>query len=214
MMTEPDVALTDYGLAIESGVFAWLLINRGSGRGGPLGRWFVLFFQTTAAASLAGGTVHGFPLDQKTLAARMLWPATLIAIGGAALAAWAIGAYIQFPADGARWISRAAMLEFAIYAGAVMLGSQAFSVAVLNYLPAATFLLFAFALAYMRQRDRGFILGAAAMLLTFVAAGVQLAGIGLHPRYFTHNALYHLIQGVSLVMMFASARRLTGLRPC
>lgn len=213
MMTEPDVALTDYGLAIESGVLAWL-IRRGSNPDQRLGRWFVLFFSATSGASLAGGTVHGFCLDPTTTGARILWPVALIAVGGVALAAWGIGAHLQLSADGARWVSRVAALEFAIYAGAVMFGMGTFTVAVLNYLPATTFLLCIFALAYVRLRERAALLGAAGMLLTLVAAGVQQAGVGLHPRYLTHNAFYHLIQAVSLCMVFASARQFVRRRPC
>ncbi len=39
-----------------------------------------------------------------------------------------------------------------------------------------------------------------------VAAGVQQLGIALHPVYFDHNALYHLIQAVAVLMLFLSAR--------
>ena len=63
-MTEAAVALTDFGLALEAGAFAWL-INRGrTGRGGScnqaLSRWFVLFFCAATTASITGGAVHGF----------------------------------------------------------------------------------------------------------------------------------------------------------
>lgn len=213
MITEPDVTLTDYGLALEAALFAWF-VRRGSDPGRPLGRWFVLFFGATSMASLAGGTVHGFFLDPATTGAGILWPATLIAIGGAALAAWGIGAQIQLPPKSARWVSRAAILEFAVYTGVVVFGAQTFAVAILNYLPPAIFLLVAFVLAYVRTGDRATLLGAAGMLLTFVAAGGQQARIALHPRYFTHNAVYHLIQGVALVMVFGSARGFVRRQPC
>ena len=213
MISEPDVTLTDYGLAIEAVVFAWLLRRR-SDPEQPLGRWFVLFFASTSAASLAGGTVHGFFLDPTSTGARILWPAALIAIGGTALAAWGIGAYIQFSAKVALWISRAATLAFASYAGVVMFGTQTFTVAILNYLPPAIFLLVVFVLAHARVGDRTALVGAAGMLLTFVAAASQQARLALHPHYFTHNAVYHLIQGVALVMVFTSARGFVGRRPC
>ncbi len=51
------------------------------------------------------------------------------------------------------------------------------------------------------------------LLLTFVAAYVQQAKIGLNPQYFNHNALYHLIQAVALGMFFLSARQLTKAAP-
>jgi hypothetical protein len=42
----------------------------------------------------------------------------------------------------------------------------------------------------------------------FVAAGIQQGGIGLHPVYFNHNALYHLVQGIALALIFLAARGL------
>jgi len=205
VIAEPDVTLTDYGLALESGLFAWLLW-RGRGSEQPLREWFMLFFSATSIASLTGGTVHGFFLDQETAASNILWLVTLIAIGFAALAAWGIGAQILLSQKAARWIARAAIFEFAVYASVVLFGSQAFAVAIINYLPPAVFLLVAFMLTYARTRNRSALLGAGGMLLTFVAAGAQQIGIALHPRYFTHNAVYHLIQGFSLLMVFGCAR--------
>jgi hypothetical protein len=181
MITDPDVTLTDYGLAIESGVFAWL-IRRGSSPKQPLHRWFVLLFSATSVASFTGGTVHGFFLDPTTAGARILWPVALIAVGGTALAAWGIGAHMQFSEDAARWVSRAAALGFAVYTGVVLLGSQRFVIAVINYLPAMAFLLFAFVVAYRRLGER--------------------------------VVLYHIIQGVSLFLVFATARRIVGRGAC
>jgi hypothetical protein len=83
MMTEPDVALTDYGLAIECALFSYLLYRRGGQQ--PLRGWFVLFFASTGLAAFTGGTVHGFFLDVETKGYAILWPLTLVAIGITAL---------------------------------------------------------------------------------------------------------------------------------
>jgi len=205
VIAEPDVTITDYGLALESGFFAWLLWRERNSEQ-PLREWFVLFFCATSIASLTGGTVHGFFFDQETTTYNILWSITLIAIGCAALAAWNIGARILLSQKATRWISRAAIMELAVFVSMVFLGSQAFAVAIINYLPPAIFLLMAFLLTYVRTRNRAALIGAGGMLLTFVAAGAQQIGIALHPRYLTHNAVYHVIQGLSLLMMFGCAR--------
>lgn len=204
-MTEPDVTLTDYGLAIECAVFAYLLSRQPTERK-DLRSWFVVFFGATGAATLAGGTVHGFFLDERTLGAVILWPATLLAIGMAPLAAWGIAATIQFRHPVARWFVIAAGAVFAGYAGTVLFVSQAFAVAVVNYLPAALFLALVFGLAYRRTRARAVLLGLIGLALTFMASAVQQTGIALHPVYFNHNALYHVIQGAALFLIFWSAR--------
>jgi hypothetical protein len=44
--------------------------------------------------------------------------------------------------------------------------------------------------------------------LSFVAAAVQQTETSLHPLYFNHNALYHLIQAFALLLIFLAARGL------
>ena len=205
MITELDVALTDYGLALECVLFTYLLIRRRDGQR-SLQTWFALFFGSLSAAALTGGTMHGFFLESQTAGKSILWSATLLAIGVTALSAWVIGGLIQFPEAVAHRILILALVEFAGYCAVVLLITQVFWVAVVNYLPAACFLFLIFSLAYQRMRERPISVGLAGLALTFVAAGARKHGIALHPVYFNHNALYHLIQAVALFMIFWAAR--------
>ncbi len=197
-MTEPDVALTDYALALECTVFAYLLQRKEH----------ALFFGSAAVASLAGGTVHGFFLDDRTLGNAVLWRITLIAIGVTAASAWAIGARVLFPGPTARRISIAAAAAFAAYCVVTVFITQEFRAAVVFYLPAVMFLLVALSVAYARARERGILVAVAGLGLMFIAAAVQQAKIALHPRYFNHNALYHLIQALALWLLFLGLRSL------
>ena len=58
-MTEPAVTLTDYALAVECAVIVFVLA-RLDARDRKLFFWFVVFFASIGAASVFGGTVHGF----------------------------------------------------------------------------------------------------------------------------------------------------------
>jgi hypothetical protein len=209
MITEPDVTITDYGLAIECAVFAYLL-SRQTDRGHPLKTWLTVFFGSIALASFTGGTVHGFFLNEKTAGYAILWPATLIAIGVTALMAWTIAASILLSPKMARWISAAAAVGFALYALAVLFLIQEFWIAIAVYLSSVIFLLVALSLAYLRTQDKKLLIGVLGLGLTFVAALVQQAQISLDPIYFNHNAFYHLIQGIALFMIFWAARFLTA----
>ena len=211
MLTEPDVALTDYVLAIECAVFACLIYYKGE-PGRRLRTWFGLFFGSIGLASFAGGTVHGFFLDQGTIGYAILWPATLITIGLTAFAVWAIGANLLFSPKIARRISAVAALEFVAYCLAVLLVTQEFWIAVGTYLPAVIFLLIVLLLLYRRTRDRDFRIGIMGLALTLLAAVIQQAGISLHPAYFNHNALYHVIQAAALFMIFRLSWFLTVTR--
>lgn len=204
MITEPDVTLTDYGLAIECAMFAYVLY-RAERPTHALRRWFVVFFVMGSAAALAGGTVHGFFHDRNTVGGRFLWSFTLLAIGGSALAAWAVGTRFITTQTLQRLVMSGAVVTSVAYVFVVVRITSSFLVAVVNYLPALIFLTGTFVVLYARVRTPEVLCGVAGLLLMFVAAGIQWGGVALHPVYFNHNALYHVVQGVALALFFKAA---------
>jgi len=150
-MTEPDVALTDYGIALECAILAWL-VRGGEGRRSVL-RWATLFFASIGVAALIGGIVHGFLLHTRPGPAMVLWLATLLAVGVTALSAWGVGAASHFAPVAARWIMLAAVLDFLAYAVIVVGIIPSFTVAVLNSLAAVLFLLAVLRLAHQRRPE-------------------------------------------------------------
>jgi len=42
-----------------------------------------------------------------------------------------------------------------------------------------------------------------------LASYLQQRGVGLHPIYFNHNALYHALQAVALLLIFVARRLAT-----
>ena len=208
-MTEPDVALTDFALALESGVFAAVLWRSRGLTGGRV-PWLLLYFAMAGVASLCGGLVHGFFLDQNTMGNAILWPTTLLAIGLNAVAAFVIGAQLLFLPSVVRIISIVAGLAFAAYAGVVLMGADLFRAAVWMAAPATLFLFCALLFEAWRGRRPGAIFAAAGLALTAAAILVQQRGIGIHPRYFNHNAAAHCVQAVALALFFAGSLRLLG----
>ncbi len=209
-MTEPDVVLTDYGLAIECAIFAWLIATRQ-----PRGRirtWALVFFLSVGLGAIAGGTVHGFFLDPASTGQRALWPTALIALGVTALSMWMIAARLGCSPPVGRAIGWAAWLVFVAYTLIVCLGSQLFMVAVINYLLAGVFLI---AVLWRIWRAHGSAArdGIAGLLLTFVGSIVQQSRVGIDPRYFNHNAVYHVIEAVALYLMFRMLRGVDKLSP-
>jgi len=204
-LMEPDVVLTDYGLAIECMVLAGLIYAYGA-QGNALRFRFIAFFIALGVAALIGGTFHGFFGNQSPLGLTVLWPATLVAIGMAALALWSIGATLIFSERVANWVLWGALFAFGVYVLLILFSSRAFWIAIINYIPAAIFLFVALLVMYSRNGMRYLLVGVGGIVLTFIAATVQYTGISIHPRYFNHNALYHLIQAVALFLIYWTAR--------
>lgn len=202
-MTEPDVTLTDFGLALECAIFA-LLVTRTSRP--PMRRWWVIFFGSIGVGALCGGLVHGYFSDESTAAWAITWRAALLAIGATSVAAWSLGAYLQQGDRLGAAVRRAAVWTFVIYAIIVLTVSTSFFVAVLMYLPATLFMLVAIVDAYRRSPTRAEAYGIAGLVLTLVAAAIQQLRIPIHPDYFNHNALYHVVQAIALFLIFIAAR--------
>lgn len=209
-MTQPDVALTDYALTIECSIFAYLLIP--GRKSSPLAFWYIVFFLSLALASAFGGTVHGFYEEARSTGQQILWPLTMVSIGATAFSGATIGALLQFQRSAARAISGFAALVFLLYCILVLFVADAFVIAMIDYLPVALFLSLAFLLAYRSTKRPAFMFGFAGMCVTLAAAVVQQARLGLHPRYFNHNAVYHVLQGIGLFMLFITARDSTALK--
>lgn len=211
-LTEPAVSLTDYALAIEC-VAIVLLLMRSDAGDRTLRFWFVVFFASAAAASLLGGTVHGFFPEVADQNRQLLWKATLLAILVTSLAGWNIGGILLLPGRGAAVVRGLAILLLALLSYVVLFVRPEFLMAIIAYVPATLFLLIALIVAYRIRRLQALRWGIVGTGLTFVAAAVQRLHLSVHPYYFNHNALYHVIQGVALWMIFLGARCISTARP-
>jgi uncharacterized protein DUF6962 len=205
VLHEPDVALTDYALALECAVLAWLLYRAKSPLS-PLKRAFIGFYIWIGVAAVLGGTFHGF-LASESISGDSIWRGVMLAIGLTGFAAWRIGGLLSFSPAVARWTIRVAAIGLILYCFVVLFYIQTFALAIAYYLPAVVFLTISFVVHLTRRRDSASLLGIVGMLLTLAAAGIQHARISLHPQYFNHNAFYHLVQGIALLLIFVAARK-------
>ena len=161
-----------------------------------------LFFGGSSAATLLGGTVHGFFPVEDAPGHRLLWPATMLSTGVAALAGWAIAARLWYAPRIARRLTSLAILEFAAYSAIVLVRDQRFLIAAINDLPPTLFLGLGFARLLGRHRRPRLLTGLGAIGLMLVAAGVQQRKVRL--GLLDHNVLFHLLQGSVLPMLYAT----------
>jgi hypothetical protein len=208
-MTQPDVSLTDYGLAVECACLTWCVSQMRPAHP-QLECPFVVFFCSVAIAAAAGGTVHGFFLDETSIGHRILWPLTLIMMGVTAVSGVYIGCGLLCSASSAMSIERVALAVFAGYALIVFFVRRDFLIAILGYLPALAFMGVGFLSAYLKGMGHGFLLGSLGVCTMFLSAATQQAKLGISERYFGYNAVYHLLQAVALLLVAFAARAGSG----
>jgi hypothetical protein len=209
-MIEPDVTLTDYGLAVECAACAAFLGLTPTGRKGlrTAGMCFFIFLGLSAAT---GGTVHGFCTQKQSPECQVLWQLTLQSIGLAAFSTWILGAGILATGRAGRWLALAAFPQIVVYGTMVLLITQEFWIAFTIYLPAAFLLLVGFCRGVWRDGHRFLLVGASGSVLSFVSSFFQFMRIGIDPVYFNHNALAHVVQAVALALIFLGIRYVIGL---
>lgn len=194
------MALSDYGLTLESAILA-MLTHRRTERT-RLREWVVLFFAASAMASLAGGTVHGFTGNPASRGHRVLWPASLISVGVAGLAGTMIGTIITFPPRTVTRVAIAAGAGLGIYSSLAVRGKQRYGIAAAALLPPTAFLGGVLWQRYRRLRQPSVLAGLAGLGVSLLGAGLQQTRISIRHRFIDHNVIYHLLQGASLILLY------------
>lgn len=174
----------------------------------PFQAAFVFFFTCNSLASLFGGLTHGYYPDRRQRPGNLLWRGSLLSIGASTIAIWNIGAQLLFSPEVTGFVTPGAIGVFLIYAYFLVTRFPLFLWAIIFYLPAVFFMLAAFAITYSRSGELEMLFGLSGAILTLTAAIIQRAKIKLHPRYFNHNALYHVVQAIAFMMIFLAARQM------
>lgn len=196
MLAEPVTTLTDFALG---GVTVWLavLLLRNNSLSC---RFWTLAFAALAVAALLGGTFHGFEIQG-------LWKPTVLAVGVASFGMLAGSAYAITTGNVRRALVIAAALKLVLYE-AWMLGHDEFIFVVADTASAMLAVAALHLLALDNPATR-WILGGVAVSL--IAAGIQAGRVVLHPQWFNHNDLYHVVQIAAMALYYAGARRMTDL---
>ena len=199
-MLEPVVTITDYIISIQCLYMSVYVFRKMASI-----PW-VLLFGSLGAASLVGGTVHGFLPDEASLAYAILWRLVLIFIGVAALAEWYVGCAFLKNMRVTSIIRKLAIFQFFVFSYVIIIHSQSFVLEAVNCLPPSLFIIVVFCRGYAVTDNKNFIFGASGVILSLFGSFIQAEGVSLHHVYFNHNALYHVIEFFSIYLLFIMAR--------
>jgi hypothetical protein len=203
---DPDVVVTDVILALLGGYLGWRLWRASGQR--TLLITGTLLMAGLASAALWGAIFHAlFPAGTASLRGFLTWIPVTLSIVVAASAMLDLSLLLLLPRLGPR-LRRSIVAAYGVaFAVVVLLVHESFGTIVYFYIPALLLLLIAAGCQAIRDRDTGWALITTGLVLSAGAAGLQQARVAIHPIYFDHNAVYHLVQGLALIVIYLGWRR-------
>jgi len=95
---------------------------------------------------------------------------------------------------------------YLVYAYVVVRIDHSFRVSAIASAPPVLAVLVLMLVRAVRDGHRNATLASGAIVLMLAAAVLQQLHVGLHPVWFNHNALYHLLEGIALAVLFVALR--------
>lgn len=201
---EFDVAITDLLLFAESAVFVYFLWQRQSTQT-LLRRLLILLFLALGTSSLLGALFHAFfPAKATTTGGFAFWMLVATSIGITACAVWCINALIFKGQKFFKIVLPFVVLYITAFTYIMFFIDYQFKTIIFFYAPPMIVLALVSLIKFLRKHTFAWIGVLTGVILSFVAAAIQYLQIGIHPIYFNYNALYHMIQGVALAVIFLS----------
>jgi hypothetical protein len=204
---DPDVVFTDLGLAILGGYLGWRLWKmRG---GGTLVRSGVVLMGGLASAALWGAVFHAFfPAGTTTVPGYLVWAPVSLSIVVAATTMLVLALRLLLPRFPPGIVRVVVLIYGVCFTAVALLVDQSFRSIIYFYLPALLLLLLAAVHQAIRSGNAGWGPIALGLLLSVGAAVLQQLRVSIHPVYFDHNAVYHVVQVVALLVLYLGWSRL------
>ena len=203
---EFDVAITDLLLFIESVFFAYFLYKQQSSQV-LLRRLLIFLFISLSISSLLGALFHAFfPGKVTTIIGFIFWMLVANSIGITASVVWSINALISKGSKFFKTTLPFVAVYMIVFAHTMLFINYQFKTIILFYAPPMLILALVSLLKFFRKHSYAWIGLFIGVTLSFIAATIQYLKISVHPVYFNYNALYHVIQAISLAIIFLSFR--------
>ena len=208
------MTLSDLAVAVETLVFAIAVAryqrgSPGTARPQQLRRWLVGLFASSAAASLAGAAAHGLSSSKDDPQRLAYWRVSFLAIGSASLSTWHIGTTLALRSSAARRLLLPVYVVHLVYLAVVLRTHPPFRLALALHGPSMVFLCFALLTRLRISGERlPATLAIASLAISTVAGIAQLKKLSLQPRWFDHNATFHLVQAIAFAVLVPAARGL------
>jgi hypothetical protein len=203
---DPDVVLTDLALALLGAYLGWRLATAPSR--GAMTRSGVVIMGALASAALWGAIFHAFfPMGTATLAGFVAWIPVVLSILVVAAALLELGLRVAAPRLPASPRGAIVAVYAAAFAAVALLVDESYATIVRFYAPVVLLFLAVAGRQAVRSRSTAWTLIAVSFAISVVAAALQQARVSIHREHFDHNAVYHVLQGIAIVLLYQGFRR-------
>ena len=199
-ITEPMTMVTDYLLALFAWIFAYFILANGYDE---VQLYWSLSLIVTGIGAVGGGSSHGFKEFFSEKINSVLWKTSIIPIG--------IGAYLMGVASinssldwQYRWtINLLLAFTTLLYCIWIAFVNDKFIYVIFYYAPLMLLVLALQVLRYLLSHLGGYII--LGVLVSFLAAGIQITTKEKLPKYFNNNDLFHVMQIIGLYLFYLGA---------
>ena len=203
---DPDVVFTDLGLTLLGAGLGWRLWTAPGGR--TITRAGAVVMGALASAAFWGAIFHAFfPAKTATPAGFVAWVPVVLSILAVAAVLLDLGLRVSTPRLALRYRRTIVLAYAAVFAAVALLVDASFSTIVRFYVPILVLFLLVAAWQAARTHGPGWTQIAASFGISVLAAALQQARVSIHPERFDHNAVYHVLQAVALVLLYRGFRR-------
>jgi hypothetical protein len=163
----------------------------------------VVIMGALASAALWGAVFHAFfPLGTSTRRGFVAWMPVALSIAATGMALLALALRVAAPGLPASARRTVTVAYGAAFAATVLLVDLSYRMIVCFYAPVVVLFLVVAGRQALQTRSAGWTLIATSFAISLLAAALQQARVSLHPEHFDHNAVYHVLQGVALVLLY------------
>ena len=201
---------TDLLITILAGYFAIKLINLADNQLLARSYWGWAMV-ALAIGALLGAISHGVGPYFSDELKGIIWKLTIVSIGLTAVLMLIGTTHHLAPKSVVKWVLVIIISSYIIYL-AVILKDDRFIKVISYYLPIMILITIAMLISKFILHNSGSGLIALGLMISFIAAGVQMNGFTLH-KHFNHNDLYHVIQLVGIYFIYSGARLIGDYSP-
>ncbi len=199
-ITEPMTMLTDYLLTIFSFIFTYLILANGYD---SAQLYWAISLAITGIGAFGGGTSHGFVEYLSKKQNSILWKISVISIGFASFFMTIASVVSSLTWEYNYVLFIIFLLTTLFYSYWIAFVKDEFIYVILFYVP---LMLIVLILQIVRMVTLGLglsiVLG---VIVSFIAAAIQVLLRGKMPKYFNHNDLFHVVQLIGLYLFYIGA---------